>query len=105
MLIYQKSGYKIISTRYKSKYGEIDIIAAKESGVIFKKMTSLAFVEVKFRQSEELIENILRKNQIIRIKNTAEIFLSENSEFNDCDISFDFALQIKNKIKIYKNYF
>ncbi|MDY6954501.1 MAG: YraN family protein, partial [Thermodesulfobacteriota bacterium] len=41
----KKSGYKIVEQNYRSKLGEIDIIA-KEAGV-------LAFVEVKARRTDQ----------------------------------------------------
>jgi len=43
--VLKKSGYKIVEQNYRSKLGEIDIIA-KEAGV-------LAFVEVKARQTNQ----------------------------------------------------
>ena len=80
----QNKDYKIIAKRYKTKFGEVDIIA--------KTGQTLIFIEVKARTSQELIEVILRKNQINRIKNTALFFIAENINYQNHDIRFDFIL-------------
>jgi len=90
-------GYKIIAKRYKNPFGEIDIIAQKGK--------TLVFVEVKARKNIELIETILRSKQVLRIKNSAEIFLA-NNDFAQYDIRFDLILFTKSRIPIhYENYF
>ena len=94
-------GYKIIKTRYKDNYGEIDIIAEEsylqenilKNGFNIKSHKKcLVFIEVKSRQSDELIESILRRGQIKRIKNSALYFLSKNDEYQNHDMRFDFIL-------------
>lgn len=110
---YQKNGFKIISHRYNCRHGEIDLIAIKKqkmltNNLFFKnsKHETINFIEVKFRKSEEMIESILRSNQIIRIKNAASHFLSENRQFLNHDISFDFVTVNANlEVKIHKDYF
>lgn len=77
-------GYSILSSRYKTQFGEIDIIARRSKTVVF--------VEVKARKKNELIEVILRPKQIERIKKTAEFFLAQNPQFQNYDVRFDFIL-------------
>jgi len=80
----ENKGYKIISQRYKTKFGEVDIVAE-----IAK---TLVFIEVKARKNQELIEVMLRKSQINRIRNTAKYFLAKNAKYQNHDVRFDFIL-------------
>lgn len=47
-LQYEKEGYSIVSRNYHSRYGEIDVIAQKNDVI--------AFVEVKTRSENQLLE-------------------------------------------------
>ncbi|MBU6339075.1 MAG: YraN family protein [Rickettsiales bacterium] len=76
-------GYKILFWRYKTHFGEIDIIA--------KKGKMIAIIEVKARKSKVLIEEILSPRQVHRIKNAVESFLMRNPKFRACRIRFDFV--------------
>jgi putative endonuclease len=75
-------GYKILSHRYKSRFGEIDIIA--------KKSRKIVFVEVKARRAKSTIEEVLRPKQLNRIKRAAEFFIATNPQFQNYDLRFDF---------------
>lgn len=111
----QRYGYKIIETRYKNNYGEIDIVAEEsylrenilKNGFNFNSHKKcLVFVEVKSRKSDELIESILRRAQIKRIKNSASYFLSKHDGYQNHDIRFDFILFTNSKeMAHHKNYF
>jgi len=91
----RKNGYTIIDLNFSSRFGEIDIIAAK--GRI------LAFVEVKMRKDDhfaaarEFVD--YRKQQ--RIKTTAQIWLSVNEPEADLQPRFDvcevYASDVKDK--------
>ena len=76
-------GYEIVSRNWRTKRGEIDIIAKKD-GV-------LVFVEVKTLPSGNLEtlshELDLRKQK--RIIETAKFFLLSNRKYNDSKIRFD----------------
>ena len=67
-----KKKFRIIGTNYRCRFGEIDIIAASR--------TYLVFVEVKLRKSStfaaaaDFVDN--RKQE--RLRTTAELYLSEN---------------------------
>lgn len=82
-LFLRAKGYKILAQRYRTPYGEIDLIA--------KKNNCLIFVEVKARKTlEDGLYSILPRQQE-RIIAAAEIWLAEkNSEFEEC--RFDVVL-------------
>lgn len=75
-------GYKILNWRYKTRFGEIDIIA--------KKSNLIVFVEVKARSSKFNVEEVLTNHQINRIKSAAQIFLTKKPQFQNYDLRFDF---------------
>lgn len=74
-------GYSIIARRYKTPFGEIDIIA--------KKKKTLIAVEVKSRPNYEEAVFSVTKRQQMRIKRTLSCFLSRmlHNEFKE--IRFD----------------
>ena len=68
----QKKHYKLLATGYRSRFGEIDLIVADK--------TYLVFVEVKLRKSDHFarpMEHVDRFKQE-KLRTTAEIYLSEN---------------------------
>ena len=75
-------GYQILERRYKTAFGEIDIIA--------KKFNSIIFVEVKARKTATNIEALLRPTQVKRILKAAELFIAKNSRFSNHEQRFDF---------------
>lgn len=60
-------GYKILSTRYKTKMGEVDIIARKSD--------TIAFIEVKKRPSTDDGLYAVHPRAMTRIKRAAEHYL------------------------------
>jgi putative endonuclease len=68
----RKKKYRILSMNYRTRYGEIDIIAS------FKNL--LAFVEVKLRRNRNFAEafEYVDKRKQAKIRLTAELWLSEN---------------------------
>lgn len=78
-------GYKILARRYKTYFGEIDIIAKKRDNLI-------AF-EVKARKNKSILTTeIVSNKQITRIKNAMNAFLSRNPEYIDYNIFFSIVL-------------
>lgn len=68
----QKKRFKIIATNYRTRFGEIDLIAANRR--------YLVFVEVKLRKSDAFANafeyvDTYKQN---RLRTTAEIYLSQN---------------------------
>lgn len=89
-------GYKIIETRYKTKLGEIDIIA--------KKGKSINFVEVKLRQNERKAKQAISKNNQNRVINSAKLFIQRNNHYSNYNLSFDaITVNLPLKIKLIKN--
>lgn len=88
------SGFEIIARNFRSKYGEIDIIAVEKQSQL------IVFVEVK-TWSVFGIENLqysldLRKQR--KIIKTAKYFLSENREYNKMAIRFDVVFVKDNNV-------
>lgn len=78
----KKNKYKIITTNYKNRIGEIDIIAEKDNVIVF--------VEVKNRSTFSFgrpIESVTMQKQN-KIKKVAEIFLMMN-HIQYHDVRFD----------------
>lgn len=74
-------GFKILKTRYKTPYGEIDLLALKGR--------TLAAVEVKTRGGEaEALEAITPRNRK-RVENALHYFLAAQPEFSDYFMRFD----------------
>ena len=77
-------GYKILHWRYKTKLGEVDIIA--------KKRDNLVAVEVKARMKKVEIGECVQSRQFHRINNAMKIFLSKNLEYSNHNIRIDVIL-------------
>jgi putative endonuclease len=86
----QKAGYKVLEQRYKTKHGEIDLIASK-NGLI-------AFVEVKKRKNE-LLDDPISAKQKSRISNAALQYLAQNPAVYDFEMRFDFNKNLLNYIE------
>src|SRR4030042_3490204 len=43
----KEKGYRILNRNWKCKFGELDIVALKSEGKIFRKIKTIIFVEVK----------------------------------------------------------
>jgi putative endonuclease len=84
----ESKDYRILAQRYKTKGGEIDLVA--------KRGDHLAFVEVKRRKTQEEAAYAILPRQQARIAVAAEIFLGEHSELAHCSASFDVILVNRN---------
>ena len=88
-------GYHILDRNYRSRFGEIDIIAQKSD--------SLIFVEVKARGENAVAPpasavDVYKQKKIIK---TAQFYILHENK-TDCDISFDVVeiFKIKGRLKI-----
>lgn len=89
-------GYSILKTRYKTKFGEIDIIA--------KKKKSIHFVEVKYRKTEAKAKTAISGKNKQRVLNSAKLFIQRNQKYTNYTLCFDaIVVSIPLKIKIIKN--
>ncbi len=77
-------GYEILSRRYRSPLGEIDLIATNGP--------HLAFVEVKARRTRDQAAWSVTPRQQRRIAGAAEHWLQDFPEYAGCDMSFDAVL-------------
>ncbi|MGA7323185.1 MAG: YraN family protein [Rhodomicrobium sp.] len=85
----ESKNYRILAHRYKTKGGEIDLVA--------KKGDHLAFVEVKGRRTHHEAAFALLPRQQARIALAAEIFLGEHQDLSQCSASFDVILVSPNQ--------
>ena len=80
-LYLEERGFQILSRRYKTKFGEIDLV--------IKKGNLICFVEVKRRASlEEALASITPRNRQ-RIEQSALYFGVDFPEYAACDLRFD----------------
>jgi len=83
-LLLQAKGYQIIERRFRSRAGEIDLIARRGK--------RLAFVEVKARRSASEAAWAVTPRQQARIARAAEHWLAIRGMEEDFDIGFDVVL-------------
>lgn len=74
-------GYRILQRRFKTKSGEVDIIA--------RRFSTLLFIEVKARKTRNLGLASISPKQQQRIYHTAQIFLSKIKKNHFKQIRFD----------------
>ena len=82
-------GYSVLHHRYKTKYGELDVVAYSEQRKL------LLFVEVKTYKKNSIAYRsmeLVSYKQIVRNSNAASCFLSENQQFDSYLCRFDLAL-------------
>jgi conserved hypothetical protein TIGR00252 len=91
-------GYKVLLRNYRSKYGEIDIIAETNNVIVF--------VEVKGRFTEDFGsgEESITKKKIDKIVKTALQFIEENN-LQEKDFRFDVVAFKGNQIFHLENAF
>ncbi len=78
-----KQGWQVLQRNYHSRYGEIDLIANRD--------TELLMVEVKARSmgSYAMATEVVSRSKQQRLLKTAMVFLQEYPELNDYAIRFD----------------
>src|SRR4051794_27311454 len=77
-------GYRILARRFRSPYGEIDIVARRPN--------LLAFVEVKARATLDDAAWAITPRQQARIINAAQAWLMTHPEHADFELRFDAML-------------
>jgi putative endonuclease len=77
-------GYRILAKRWRSPYGEIDIVARRRN--------LLAFIEVKARASLDEAAYAVTARQQQRIITTAQAWLMAHPEHSDFELRFDAIL-------------
>jgi putative endonuclease len=89
MLLIAK-GYRIAARRFKTPFGEVDIVA--------RRRRTLAFVEVKARERAEDAAEAVTERAQRRIIAAAEFWLARHPDDNGCDIRFDVMLVTPGRI-------
>ena len=93
----EKHGYHILDRNFRVKGGEIDIIASKDSAIIF--------IEVRTRTGDDfgLPEESISSQKIKKIRDTAGIFLMERDIMECKEIRFDImSIKIRPPERLYK---
>lgn len=84
VLFLRLKGYRILETRFRTRFGEIDIVALKGNTIVF--------VEVKQRRTaDDAAEAIHAKNQS-RVADAALLYLQKHPEYSELDARFDALL-------------
>lgn len=83
-LLLQAKGYRILERRFRSRAGEIDVVA--------RRGRHIAFVEVKERASSADAVWAVTPRQRQRIARAAEHWLAIRGASGDFDVSFDVIL-------------
>lgn len=80
----EANGYAVVARNWRSKIGEIDIVAQKGD--------ALAFVEVKTRRgrSHGTPEDAITPRKAQKLMRTVQSYLSENN----CDEDLDFSIDV-----------
>ncbi|MHC2434280.1 YraN family protein [Bradyrhizobium sp. USDA 4451] len=77
-------GYRILARRFRTPYGEIDLVVRRRN--------LLAFVEVKARASLDEAAYAVTPRQQLRIINAAQAWLMAHPEHAEFDLRFDAVL-------------
>lgn len=77
-------GYKILARRYKTRYGEIDILTRKGKSIVA--------IEVKSRCNGILTTEYVSKKQLERIKNSLNFFIYKNEKYIDFNINVEIII-------------
>jgi putative endonuclease len=89
MLLIAKA-YRIVARRWKTPFGEIDIVA--------RRRRTLVFVEVKARDSVEGAMEAVTERTKRRIIGAAELWLARNPDDVNAEIRFDVILVAPGKM-------
>lgn len=92
-LMLSSKGYEILSRRYRSPAGEIDLVAARDK--------HLAFVEVKARRNLSEAAWSITPRQQRRIADAASYWLQNFPEYQDLNMSFDAVLIASSQVSEY----
>ena len=81
---YTDRKYKLINVNYKTRLGEIDIIATNKNTIVF--------VEVKTRKDDKFYQarEAVTYSKQQKIKAAAKLYLA-NSKYSDMNVRFDVA--------------
>ena len=74
-------GYRIAACRFKTRVGEIDIVARRGN--------TLAFVEVKLRKTSQTAAEAIHFRNQERVRRASSLYLQRHPEYTGTDVRFD----------------
>ncbi len=80
----KRHGLKVIKKNFRSKFGEIDIIALDKNTLVFLEVRSVS--SLKFGLPEESITSSKKR----KLVNTAQVFIKNNETMKKYSYRFDF---------------
>ncbi len=86
-------GYRIVARRYKTKIGEVDIIARKRDVV--------AMVEVKARNSVGEAMDAVDRTTMRRIEAAGDIWLAKQRDFARLSVRYDLVAILPRKLPVH----
>ena len=93
---YERDGWRVLEHRFKSAAGEIDLVLRRQDTVLF--------VEVKRARTHDIAASRISLQQIARINQSAEIFVSEHLSGKNFEMRLDVALvDQKGEIQVIPN--
>jgi putative endonuclease len=103
----ENKGYKLLAKRYKTKFGEIDLILLNKNRFFSIKRgeNRIIFCEIKFRKNVVDFENIINRKQMRRVADAANIFLLRHKEYDKYYIQFDIVIFANNDLIYIENFF
>ena len=82
VMFLRAKGYKILAQRFKTRYGEIDIVARHKDIIVF--------IEVKARKAEnDALESVTHKMKS-RIERAAQLYIAQHKAAQGMGVRFDF---------------
>ena len=93
---YERDGWRVLEHRFQSAADEIDLVLRRQDTVFF--------VEVKRARTHDIAASRISLQQIARINQSAEIFVSEHLSGQNFELRLDAALvDQKGEIQIIPN--
>ncbi len=89
-LYLRAKGYRILETRFKTKAGEIDLIARKKNLIVM--------VEVKARRDLDAARESISYKSQKRIERAANLYLETSPEFQNFDLRYDAVFLIGRRL-------
>jgi putative endonuclease len=77
-------GYRLITMRYKTKLGEIDLV--------MRRGKTLAFIEVKARTTHADAAHAIHTKNQARVMQAAQMFLAAHPHYHEYEVRFDALL-------------
>ena len=77
-------GYRLVAMRYKTKFGEIDLV--------MRRAKTLIFIEVKARPTYDAAAMALHTKNQLRVMQASQVFLQQHVAYQNHQVRFDAVL-------------